>query len=103
MGGGGWQASELGLMMIQQEHIAAKMSVSLGTLYSMTQTSAHVKILLDVCQREALDGHKSECLKLTAQYLAQGTMHMINFRNHILTGHRTLLAAPLRTGMQADF
>jgi len=46
-------------------------------------------------QREALDDHKSDYLELTAQYLAQGTMQMINFRNHILTGHRAWLAGPL--------
>jgi len=58
-------------------------------------TSAHVKILQDVRQREVLDDHKSDCLELTAQYLAQGTMQMINFRNQVLTRHRTWLAAQL--------
>lgn len=44
---------------------------------------------------KALDDHKSECWELTAQYLAQGTMQMINFQNHMLTGHRTWLAVQL--------
>jgi len=93
--GRGRRASEFGLMMILQEHIAAKLCVSYRTLYSMIHTSAHIKILQDVCQREKLDDDKADCMELTAQYLAQGTMHMINFQNCILTGHRTWLAAPL--------